>query len=430
MLLLSGASIGSWLLPAALIVAALLKLPALPNLGHPALTSLAVVGSLAITYGSVATLDRSWDGLATWTANARWLAVDGSLNHPYFSDSNVFNYARGYPLFQPILLALGIGWLGDHGARVLFPLLWLLLTLALPAPLRRAGLNDRAMRIAVSGLLLVPFFLEPGGGGADSGFADLLVAALLLHAVIGLTEDRPGLTACACLLLPMAKVEGTIHVLNILIIAALSGRRRSAVGGTVGGTIGLALTVPLQHLVRQPDFALPAESLVQLLAPASVLLLGTALRTLRSRSLALASLVIALAALILLGRAADTPAAWGLPRLLQIRVDIAAIPQITGHGLLTLVQVKEFGLTFGLTVATGLVVAWRQSLGPLRPLVAVQLIGFAAVVVYLSSRPAEVLDLFLREGLPRYLAQWVGAAWLFIGLGWARIQPTEHEAEG
>jgi|GEM_PF-6750850 len=425
LLLLCGASIGPWLLPAALIAAALLQRPSAPRLGHPCLTMLTVIGACAITYGSLATLDRSWDGLATWTANARWLAVDGSITHPYFTDADVFNYARGYPMLQPILLALGMDWFGDHGGRALFPLLWLMLVLALPGPLRRAELPEKLRHVAVAGLLLTPFFLEPSGGGADSGFADLLVAALLLHAAIGLAGDRPALMACACLLLPMAKIEGAVHMLNALFVAALTARRRSMVGGAVGGTIGLALTIPLQHFIRRPGADLTAEAMLLTLAPAALVLLGVGLRRRSKRPLVLAVGAAAVVATAYFLPTASNPVAQIAARVASMDLCLHDLPRILGSTMLALVQIKEFGLTFVLVIATIFALTRSKNARPLLPLIAMLMIGLVAIMTYLATRPLTTLDLFLHEGLQRYVAQWIGVAWLFIGLGWAHLR-SEH----
>lgn len=422
LLLLSGGAIGPWTLPAAMIVAALLHRPIAPNLGHPCLVILATTGACAITYGAIATLDRSWDGLATWTANARWLAVDGSINHAYFTDVDVFNYARGYPLLQPVLLALGMDWLGEHGGRVLFPLLWLMLVLALPGPLQRIRLSERRRHVAVAGLLLTPFFLEPGGGGADSGFADLLVAALLLHAAIGLIEDRPVLMACACLLLPMAKIEGSVHMLNALFVASVSARRRSAFGGAVGGTLGLALTLPLQHFIRTPGRDLTAEAMLLTLAPAALVLFGATLRHRSIRPLVLTVGLAAVAAAALLLPATSSPFTQIVSRAASMDLCFHELPRILGSTLLALVQIKEFGVTFVLVIATACALAASNNARPMLPLAGMLMIGIAAIIVFLATRPIATLELFLYEGLQRYVAHWIGVSWLFVGLGWERLR--------
>lgn len=419
--MLAGLPIRPWLVPVAGLAAAALNRPVRPKLGHPAVAALVAVAALAIAYGSVATPDRSWDGLATWTANARWLAVDGTLDHPYFRDPDVFQYARGYPLLQPILLSLGMSWLGELGGRLLFPLLWLLLVTGLHAPLERAGLGERPRRLAVLGLALVPLFVEPGGGGAASGFADLLVAALVLHAAVALAENRPALAAVTGLLLPIAKTEGLIHVLVLLGLAALAGRRRAAIGAALGAALGLALWVPVQQQLRAPGDALGWACLLPATVPFVVLGLGLAIHDRRTRGWAIVTALVAPLGLLWLGAFDRTVIGQTLQSLARMELQFDAFPKILGQGLLTLVQVRKLGLTFVLVAATAVVVSRRCGLGPLRPLLVALFLAGTAIVLYLADRPPEAIDLFLREGMVRYTAQWIGPAWLLIGLGWARL---------
>ena len=419
--LLLGLPVMPWLLPLTGIAAAALNRPTRPLLGQPAVTMLLAVAALSIAYGSVATPDRSWDGLATWTINARWLAVDGTLDHPYFRDPDVFQYARGYPLLQPILLALGMSWLGELGGRLLFPALWPLLVTGLDGPLGRAGLGERPRRLAVLGLALVPLFVEPGGGGAASGFADLLVAAIVLHAAIALAEDRPTLAAVTGLLLPMAKTEGLIHALILVGLAALAGRRRAALGAALGACIGLSLWVPLQQQLRTPDLPVGWASLLPATVPAVLWALGSAIHSSRTRKVAIVVAVLAPAGLLALGAFDQTVIGQTLRNLARLELQFGALPAILGQGMLNLVHVRKLGLTFVLVIATAWIVHRRCGLGPLRPLLAALLLAGTAIVLYLADRPPQAIDLFLREGMVRYTAQWIGPAWLLIGLGWARL---------
>ncbi len=420
-LLLLGLPIGPWLVPVAGLLAAALRRPERARFDHPAVLGVVAIAALAIAYGSIATADRSWDGLATWTANARWLAVDGTLEQPYFRDPDVFHYARGYPLLQPILLALGMTWFGELGGRVLFPLLWLLLVTGLDAPLARAGLDPKPRRLAVLGLALVPIFIEPGGGGAASGFADLLVAGLVLHAAVALAEDRPALATVTGLLLPMAKTEGLVHVLILLGLAALAGRRQAAIGTALGAALGLALSVPLQQQIRSPDVALGWASLLPATLPFAVLGLGLALHARRTRRLALVATLVAPACLLWIGAFDRTVLGQTLQNFARLDLAFEELPAIAGQGVLTLVQVRKLGLTFVLAAATVVVVSRRCGLGSLRPLLAALLLAGTAILLFLADRPPEAIDLFLREGMVRYTAQWTGVAWLLIGLGWARL---------
>ena len=67
-LLLSGLAVPTWLLPAALLAALAIHRPEWPRFDDRLVTGVFAVGFLAIAYGSIATADRSWDGLS----HARW----------------------------------------------------------------------------------------------------------------------------------------------------------------------------------------------------------------------------------------------------------------------------------------------------------------------------------------------------------------------
>jgi hypothetical protein len=93
----------------------------------------------AITWGSVATDSRVWDGFVAWGATAKWLALDGSLQQPVFTEGATYLPSRGYPLLQPALLAQTMTWLGPLGGRLLFPCLWLSMLLTVARTLHARG---------------------------------------------------------------------------------------------------------------------------------------------------------------------------------------------------------------------------------------------------------------------------------------------------
>lgn len=414
--------IGAWLLPLAATLAWTCCRPRRADLGPWPVWIIIAVVALGITYGAVATMDRSWDGLATWTANARWLTVDGTLEHPYFRDLDVFNYGRAYPLLQPILLAQGMTWLGEYGGRLLFPALWLLLVTSLAAPLRRAGLAERPLNLMVLGLALVPIFIEPGGGGAESGFADLLVAILVLYATIAVAENLGIQAMLACLLLPMAKNEGFAYGLIIVTVAAVACRNVAARGAAIGGIIGLAIWLPLQSQLLQPQASFSANSLSLAAAPAIAWCLATTISKSRSRILLLAVVIALTAGLVALATLEHTSIGRAVRRLTSLDLEWSNLVQIAGVGLSQFVFVRKLGLTFVILIAVAWVLYRRRLLGDLRPLFAILLLAGAAIAAFLTTRTSESLSLFLKEGITRYTAQWIGAAWLIIGLGIARLK--------
>ena len=423
-LLLLGIPIGIWLLPLAATLACVCSRPRIADLGRWPVWIIIAAVTLGVVYGALATMDRSWDGLATWTANARWLTQDGTLEHPYFRDPNVFNYGRGYPLLQPILLAQGMTWLGEHGGRLLFPALWLLLVTSLAPPLRRAGLDGRPLDLMVLGLALVPMFIEPGGGSAASGFADLLVAVLVLHAIIAVAEDLNTPAMLACFLLPMAKGEGFAHLLIFVIVAAFAGRRAAARGAAIGGVIGLAIWLPLQSQLKHPGAPFSLDVLAVALAPALAWGLATMVQRTRSRILVLGTAIVLTAGLAALSALDHTSVGAAVRRLATLDLDWGNLPDIVGVGLGQFVFVRKLGLTFILLIAVGWVLYRRHGLGELRPLFGILVLAGTAIVAFMATRNDGSLDLFLREGITRYTAQWIGPAWLVIGLSIARLRST------
>lgn len=429
--LLLGVPLGPWLLPAAATAALALNRPRVPVFGRWPIAAVVAVAALAITWGSVATLDRSWDGLATWTANARWLAVDGTLAQPYFRDPAVLNYGRGYPLLQPLLLAQGMSWLGEHGARVLFPLLWLLLVGTLAGALRRTTLPSRQQEIVVLGLALVPILVEPGGGSAESGFADLLVAAVLLLVSVAMVENRALLSLVAGLLLPLTKNEGTVYSLLFVVVAYVAGRRRAAVGIAAGSFGALSLWAPLQQQLLAPDEPLGLGAfLPALLGPAVLAGLGVgcafATRTARGFARATSFAILALAAGVVFGSGqfARTAIGHALQSLVRLDVEWSNLLEILGGGIANLVFVRKLGLTFAILIAAWVLARRRGGVGLAGPPLWAILSGHVAILAFLACRPYEALDLFLREGLVRYMAQWIGVCWLAIGLLWLPPEPV------
>ena len=427
-LLIFGIPIGTWLLPLAAALAWACCRPRRPDLGQWPIWIIIAVVTLGITYGAIATMDRSWDGLATWTANARWLAVDGTLEHPYFRDLDVFNYGRGYPLLQPILLAQGMTWLGEHGGRLLFPALWLLLVTSLAPPLRRAGLTGRTLNLMVLGLALVPVFIEPGGGGAASGFADLLVAILALYATIAVAENLGIQAMLACCLLPMAKNEGFAYLLIIVTVAAFACRHAAARGAAIGGALGLAIWLPLQSQLIQPEAPFSASCLNLAVAP----IFAWSLATLASRSRSRIFLLIATAAALTVGLAAlatleHTSIGSSMRRLTTLNLDWGNLVQVVGVGLSQFVFIRKLGFTFLILIVVAWMLHRRRLAGDLRPLLAILALSGAAIAAFLTTRTPELLDLFLKEGMPRYTGQWIGAAWLISGLGIARLQSADQK---
>lgn len=421
-LLLAGVPLPPWLLACAGALALAVRRPQAPAIGRGA--AIAVVAAAAlIAYGATATTDRIWDGFTTWTANARRLALDGTLDHPWFADRDVYISARGYPMLQPALLAQTMQWLGERGGRLLFVGIWLALVGGLARGLTRAGLAPRLRDCAVVGLALVPVFVEGGEGGADSGYADMLVAAVLLHAALAVAADLALPAALTAVALPLCKAEGAMLALILVAVAGLAGRRRAALGLAVGAAVALALWAPIQQRLLAPGSAWGVESLLRAMAPLTLAGVGMALRRvpLWAGLLVIAAVAAVLAAGGIFGAASIGRTAQ---RIAKLDLDWSAMPRILGRLAIELLSPRGVGFTFAVVVATGVVAARRRRLGDAAPLLAAIALGLVAIAAFVASKPADQLVGFLRHGVGRYVSHWLGVAWLACGLMWARLGAT------
>lgn len=411
--LLLGWPVPPWLLLVAMLGAALWARPRLPEFGWPVWLVVGG-GTAAVAYGCLATTDRVWDGFATWTASARWLAVDGSLEHAWFRDPDAARVGRGYPLLQPLVLAQTMQWFGERGGRLWFVALWCLLPGLLAGALTQRGVAARWRNLAVAGVALVPLFLEGGPAGADSGYADLLVAVVLLGAAAAVVGNAPGYALAAGLLLPLTKAEGTVLLLLMTAVAAATPRPKAAVGLALGGAIGLLLWAPLQvELARQPF------GLGTLLRPLAPLLVGLGLLALQrlGRTTVAALAVVTVLALVGAGAFDATHLGSTVRDLQHLALHWAALPDILARTAFELVSLREVALSFVVLLAAA-AVCWRQrrELGGAGPLLVAFGLGVLAVIVFVLSKPPATTDSFLRQGVGRYLAHWLGVAWLCTAL--------------
>lgn len=421
-LMFAGGSLGPWLLPAAGAGAALLRRPQPPTIGLLA-SGICLAAAAMIAYGAVATTDRIWDGFTTWTANARRLALDGTLRHPWFVDRDVYVSARGYPLLQPALLAQTMQWLGERGGRLLFVGIWAAMVAGLARGLQQSGLAPRLRDGAVVGLALVPAFVEGGEGGADSGYADLLVAAVLLHAAVAVAGNRALAAALAGVALPLCKAEGAMLAMILVAVASLAGRRRAALGLATGAAIALALWTPVQQRLLAPGGAATTALALRPLAPLAIAGVGVALRRV---PLWMGLVVVAAVAAGLAASGAFGNSSIGrtAQRLASLDLDWSAMPRILGRLAIELLSPREVGFTFVMLAVTGCLAARRRRLGDAAPLLAAIALGLVAIVAFVASKPGDQLDGFLRHGIGRYLSQWLGVAWLACGLMWAKMATT------
>lgn len=387
------------------------------------LTAFAVFGgAAAIAWGCLATPERSWDGFATWGLVARQLLEGASLGDPVFSDPAVFTYARGYPLLLPLGMQQLGAWLGADGMRLFQVVVWLLLLDGVRHAIAAGGGDRRMVRLGVLGAALVPMFVEPGHGSAESGFADLLVAALVAHALGAQLSGSARAALCVGLLLPMAKNEGALHLALWIAVAAASRQRGVANGLLLGGAIALAAWLPVQQQLREPGAALAWTAAT--FAPLLLLVAARAAGALASRWPRSALVMLATAALVALvtlpGQLRDILGA-------AIEVDLAAFPGAVGALLGEACWLRRFGASFPLLLLAG-AAAWgrRHSHAAWARVwlaCAVAATFAAAIVGFLVVVPETKRALFVREGVGRYLSHLVGLAWIVAPL--AVLSPAE-----
>ncbi|MEM7199720.1 MAG: hypothetical protein AAF628_05600 [Planctomycetota bacterium] len=422
-LLLAGLTLPSWLLGASVagaLAVVRLRLPAPPPAWLAVLIGVALLAPLV---GAVATPPRSWDGFTAWELTARFLAEARGLDHPYFADAGVYAYARAYPLLQPLLLAQLTPWVGAGGARAIFACFYLGLLLSVAAGLAGTGVAARMRHCVVAALGLTPLLLGPAHGSIDSGFADLLVGFLLAAAAVGIVRDAPSWAGLAAFLLPLAKNEGAVHALVLVLACGLTGRWRAARWASVGAAVALALWLPLRSRLASPGAA-PSVAPALLvgagaLVPFAVLAVAGLLRRARHAPwwLGGGALALGAAAAIAWPWVSGSDAGVALGRGLRFELSVADVAGIGGTLLAQLVFVRKFGLAFALGVAVVIMAATRRgALAEARPLLVLAGVGLLPLMALLLTRSPAMLPLFLDEGTPRYLSQWLGVTWLTTGL--------------
>lgn len=426
---LCGGSAPPWLLPLGFALAfAVVR----PRWSEVALSwSLVAVAAIVavLAAGCLLTPPRSWDGLTTWLLLARALGESGAPDTPFFVDHWIHDYGRGYPLLQPLLQAQLAAFVGERPSALWFPLWFVLLLAVVDDAARRLSVQPALRRTAVACLLLTPMLLGPAHGAVDSGFADLLVLLLVTAAVAAILCDDARSLLWPVLLLPLAKQEGVVHALLLLAVAQVVGKVGLARTAAAGTTVALLLWLPLR--ARWLDGAIGAWTFVgALVAPVSVLgaaaLLRGALRRWPRATPIGAGLLVAVG--VPWSCSAAMAPAWAAIGLPSPSDTAAGLPAILLACLQQPVFVRRFGFVW-VALAVALLVArrdgtWRRAAVPL----AVVAGGAAAVFAFLATRPIEQQDLLCREGLPRYLSQLLGAAWLAIAVLAAPQTSAQHES--
>lgn len=221
-----------------------------------------------VVWGALATGPRSWDALVAWEFRAQALAVGDGLRHPVFAEHAVYSHSRGYPLLLPQLLAATAEWVGYGNARAVHAGLFALLLATVWWVARGLRLPTLPASLLVFAAGLMPAWIDPGGGSADSGYADLLVAVLLTGAGVAWVLRDHAVLACCCGALVVAKPEGLPQALTIVLLAWVFGWWRGLGRSAWVVLAMLWLWFPLRSALLHPGDGWPVESSVFVVHPA------------------------------------------------------------------------------------------------------------------------------------------------------------------
>ena len=400
--------------------------------------------------GSLATGDRSWDGLTAFTLRARALNAAG-LEHPFFADEAACNYTRHYPLLLPLLLSSFVE-ISERAGRIVLPALWVLWLAILARGLRPIARGRR--ELCLCGAALTPIFVGPGHAAVDSGFAELLHAVLLTAGAVALLEawpfstklvaprgtDSRGLVALAfvAFLLPLSKIEGIGHCLLLLCVAALACAPRVVLATAGAASLGLALQalVLLRNSAGSLDVSATLAVAASAALPFAVVVFALAIRAaLRSARLWFVVVAFAIVAVVL---ASGFDAHSWFREVAGAGFEASSLAEVLARLAFQVVNIKKFGfvwLVFLVLIWIAARDARRQSPRSaaveatraarpisLAPCTWLLIAHTVLVVAFLVTRPVDSLSLFVKEGLPRYMAQVIGVAWVAVGLLLERLR--------
>jgi hypothetical protein len=188
-----------------------------------------------------------WDGRMTWSAQARYIRADGSVDAGVLANERIYISHPQYPLLLPVAQVAALeafhGGLDSHFQRALYAAFFPAFLLVIYDAARRAAGRTPAALVALAAAA-VPFFTY-GEGGAFSTYSDLPLACFYGAAVSLLLWPRPSTAGglAAGLLLAAAalcKNEGAL-----LAAAALALGWRAAAGRRSALTRFAAALLPL-----------------------------------------------------------------------------------------------------------------------------------------------------------------------------------------
>jgi hypothetical protein len=380
----------------------------------------------AVSYGAVATTDREWDGLVSWSLRARYLAPPADLSQPFFHDPAVYAHSLGYPLLQPLCLGGCQALVGDSMGRLFFPAVFLAFLALVAAVARQRGLPRGHGWLMVLAFAATPMWYSTGSGAVDSGYAELLLAYFLAVAATGLITRRAILVASAAFCLPLIKPEGLPYALLLTLVTGLGSttqeRPRQLHGAATAGLVLAALVwLPLQaRLLGQAPgalvFCLPLGLGLGLCGLREVQIrVGPRPRT----WLLLGGSAGISVALILVVQGAQE---FGSPLLREVAGSLVELPgrlvdlpAVIKGCLQGFVFVRKFGLLFPMLLC---LLCFRRSWtrdAPHRPTAGFFLGGIAIACAAIFMGADTDWDHVFKSRFDRLLLQWVGVGWLLLG---------------
>ncbi len=383
------------------------------------LLALAVLVAL-VAGGALATGSRHWDGMVLWDVRAQILAAEPTLDQPYFRDTGVYCHSRDYPLLQPFAIA-SLERLTGAG-RLLFPLLLACFAALVGIGARRVGTPAWLPWIMALACAGTPMLVNPSGGGADSGYADLLLATCVAAMAVGIARDQPLVLALGALLAIASKPEGLVVALLPIVVALARGARAQLHAAVAGYTVGmlswLSLRARLHWGISEPSW----EYFAVLGLAAALIGVDAFLRRVgarpRQRGLLTLSVgafaAIAVLVLPIEWDAVDTAIGHYLGERGRLSGRLLQLPAILGgfveHGVLRL----NFGVTFVLPVLAAWAL-WRTHRPPpprLWACAAFVGLGLAAILAPFLLSPEPDLRHHLRASMARLQLHWLGATWI------------------
>ncbi|PIE23860.1 MAG: hypothetical protein CSA62_05540 [Planctomycetota bacterium] len=420
-----------------------LPAPSMPNSGKGrwalALSLAMLAAALAsVSYGAWASEALEWDGFVGWELRAKTLSPvlapssELALAPPVPVDPAVFLPSMQYPLLLPALgaeLRHGFGPGGERFASILILVLWIGLFAAVAHSLRLGRLRGSLLVLAFG---LTPMLYSTGSGGADSGYAEILLGYVLTLCSAGLLLRFWPLLFLGSALLIWSKPEGLAYALLLLLVTAFTSKGRGLhYAASLGLAIGLALWLPLR---AQLSFAATPSWWLALALPLAAIgakeaMLRWPLLRRRWRMLSLLSLLAAFALTFSCQELFRESSSLllrdflGHPERLFER--FALLPEILLGVLQAFLEFKKYGLVFVLLLVLWLLPKLRRWRPRLPSPLAFVLVGLVLCSLTLVFGPEADIEHELESRFDRLLLHWVGPCWLalapWLARAWAGV---------